>query len=624
MTAIVGAVEWRGGNLKTFCSAALDDMRALGPALSTTHGLGLAAFGHALLSLLPEDRHYCQPLRSAQRKLLLVADARIDNRNELVEALDVSAPLSDSQLILKCWERWGDRTPSRLLGDFALAVWDEDRRELLLMRSPATSRTLFYHNSAEVAAFATLPQPLNRLTPRALNVAEMARRLGGGGYFGTGESLFAEICSVEPGTIVRIARSGVSIDRYWHPDRIERVTRKREDAAEEMEWHLRRATEACFRRTHGPVSSHLSGGRDSGAVTAVAASLLGEKGETLIAHTGAPRAGFPRSQGRYLLDESEAASALARQFPNVRHVIARRSLQPLCDRLDEASRLHAAPMGSPANFAYWTRAQFDAAAHGSRILLTGANGNFSISLGGLAALTDVVSEGGLGGWWSTARSLARSADVPWKTLINQGFGHRVPARLHRFVRDRVYGPPGQTGYPAFSEELRNTIQRVSAEPDRRPAAGYRALVQDIYRVIDYPDNLGIGLHGVDLRDPTADRRLIEFCLSLPAKDIVGSHGQRPIYDLAFARLVPAEVRCSPLKGFQGADWFEIYDPEELRTGMRRYSENPVVREFVNLKVIEALLDEWPRTLSEDLRSYSLYANHVMLAIALASWLNVHF
>lgn len=599
-------------------------MGALGTAKPVTRTWGLCTFGHALKSFLPEAGVSAQPLQSHSAKLLLTCDTRIDNRLELADALGVPAGLSDAELILLGWERWGTLTPGRMIGDFALAIWDEGARELMITRSPASSRTLFYHAGPAFAAFATLPQPLTRLIPRALNVPEMARRLDGGAYFGNCESLFAGIYSIDPGTLVRITESSVVIDRYWHPGAIQTVERHRADAAEELKWHLGRAVAACLRRTGGPVASHLSGGRDSGAVTACAAAILQDAGEPLHAFTSAPRAGFPKTQGRYLLDESSAASAVASQFSNIRHFVSRSSPVPFCGALDRASLLHAAPMGNPANLAYWTRLQSEAAQFGSRVLLTGANGNFSVSLGGLGALPDVVREDGLGEWWKTARAISRSADLPWKTLLNQSFGHRLPASLHRRLRNGVYGPPGQEGFPCFSARLRDAMRLAGAEDSTQPLASYRARAGEIYQVIDYPDNIGEGLYGIDLRDPTADRRLIEFCLSLPAKDIVGSHGQRPIYDLAFAKLVPEQVRGSRLKGFQGADWFEIYDPEEIRTGVRRYGEKAIVREFVDIPQIERLLDVWPTELGQDLRSYSLYANHLLIAVALASWLNVHF
>ena len=625
MTAIVGAIAWRDGrDFTSFCSAALDDMRALGPQLQSIDRLGQASFGHALMAFLPEGPDERQPLQSPRRTLMIAADARLDNRADLLDTLGLAAGLGDGELILGCWDQWGPDAPCRMLGDFALAVWDARKGELFLVRSPAASRTLFYCAEPGFAAFATLPQPLNRLVPRSLNLAEMARGLGGGAYFGSSESLFTGIHRVDPGTIVRISSSGVAVERTWHPDRIQTIERNRADAAEEMAWELRRAVEACTRRSSGPLATHLSGGRDSSAVTACAASVLTGRSEPLIALTGAPRPGFTQTSGRHLFDESEAAASVARGIPNLSHVVSRSVRQPLCEALDRASALHAAPMGNPANFAYWTRLQSEAARSGSQVLLTGANGNFSISIGGLAALADVVREDGMRGWLRVAPGLPRSANVSWTTILNQSFGHGVPGPMHRLVRNRILGAPGQAGYPLFSARLRDEIGRVGAAPDTRPLCSYRARVQEIYERIDYPDNLGIGLYGIDLRDPTADRRLIEFCLSLPARDIVGGDGQRPIYDLAFSKLIPAEVRRSRLKGVQGADWFEIYDPEELRAGMRRYGENAAVREYLDLGEVERLLDAWPSEGGQDVRTYGLYANHLLTAVALASWLDVHF
>ena len=60
----------------------------------------------------------------------ITADAIIDNRKELGDALGVSRHLPDGRLILQAYRRWGNDCPKRLVGDFAFAIWDEAKRKL--------------------------------------------------------------------------------------------------------------------------------------------------------------------------------------------------------------------------------------------------------------------------------------------------------------------------------------------------------------------------------------------------------------------------------------------------------------------------------------------------------------
>ena len=628
MTAIVGIACWVDRvDLGSSIDAMLDASVAFGAKRQASQSLGCTRFGHALSLDLPEDDADRQPLVGRSGRTLLTADLRIDNRGELIAALDLAdhsvAALSDGALFHLAWERWAEGALDRILGDAAFAIWDADRRELLLGRTPATTRTLFYHLGADFAAFASMPDALYRLdeVPKRLNLDELGRRLSGSAYFGTAESVFATIDSVEPGTIVRITSDGRRISRFWDPSGIAVVRRSAADAADQMRAELDRSVTACLRRSHGSVASHLSGGRDSGAVTATAAIALGISGESLNALTAAPQVGFAAGDGRYLLDESGLAATLAGGFPNIHHVVSRSRPVAICALLDTVSRFHCAPMGNPANIAYWLRLLADASAGEASVLLTGANGNFSISIGGLGALADVVREDGLRGWWPIATAMP---DVPWRTILNQSFGYYLPKPVHSMIQRRLVGAPAHHEYSLFTPTLRDRMRGAATVADTRPPRSYRSTIQQIYRPLDYADKLGLALYNVDLRDPTADRRLIEFCLSLPADQIVGSHGQRPIYDLAFADLVPEPVRTAPRKGMQGADWFEIYDPEEIAAGFRRYAANRLVRDLIEIERVFPLLDAWPTVGGYRRASYDLYANHMMLALSLASFIDVHF
>ena len=630
MSAIAGRVAWVDGDAETQSIAAmLEPLSVFGPAGQASRQLGRGQFGHARSVHVAEDGDDRQPLLGSGGRIMVCADLRIDNRDELIAALQLPrtslARLSDAMVFAAAWERWGQAGLGRLLGDMAFAVWDDDQRELILGRTPATSRSLFYHCGENFAAFASMPTALHRLAgvPKRLNLDDLARRLSGQAYFGSTQSCFDTIDSVEPGTIVRIRSGGPRISRYWDPASVAIVRRSAAAAADELRAELDRSVEACLRRSSGTVASQLSGGRDSAAVTASAAVALGGRGEPLTAYTAAPRADFPADDGRYLMDESEVASDLAAAFPNLRHVISRSQPVALCAMLDAASPLHFAPMGGPANMAYWQRILAEADAGGSSILITGTNGNFSISLGGLGALSDVVRENGLREWGPIARTIAGEGDVAWRTILNQSFGHHLPRPVHGFLQNRLARADHEEPFPLFTPMLRDHIRSVS-KTDAGGGGTFRSSIQRLYRPLAYADKIALAQHGIELRDPTADRRLIEFCLSLPADQIVGSQGRSPVYDLAFRDRVPASVRTNRLKGFQGADWFEVHDPGEIAAGFRRYAANRLVRELIDIEPVFSLLEAWPRSRGYDIAFYRRYAGHMMRALALASFIDAHF
>src|SRR5258707_15697741 len=89
------------------------------------------AVGRRLHRLLPEDAFGRQPLLGAGGRLVLVADLRLDNREDLQRALNIpsdrSRTLCDTAILLAAWERWEEECFDQLVGNYAFALWDRER-----------------------------------------------------------------------------------------------------------------------------------------------------------------------------------------------------------------------------------------------------------------------------------------------------------------------------------------------------------------------------------------------------------------------------------------------------------------------------------------------------------------
>ena len=88
-------------------------------------------FGHCLLRSTPESFHENLPHTDISSSLTITADARIDNRNDLIAKLGLhnrdKAHLGDSELILETYKKWGKDCATQLMGDFAFAIWDQQK-----------------------------------------------------------------------------------------------------------------------------------------------------------------------------------------------------------------------------------------------------------------------------------------------------------------------------------------------------------------------------------------------------------------------------------------------------------------------------------------------------------------
>src|SRR5437762_10683384 len=98
--------------------------------------------------------------RSADARLWITADARIDARACLVAELGARADHdldseSDAALILRAYQVWGERCVEHLLGDFAFAIWDAERRRIFCARDHFGVKPLFYAQVADTLVFSS-------------------------------------------------------------------------------------------------------------------------------------------------------------------------------------------------------------------------------------------------------------------------------------------------------------------------------------------------------------------------------------------------------------------------------------------------------------------------------------
>lgn len=219
-----------------------------------------------------------QPIVDPVSGCAIVLDGRIDNRDELGRAVRPrgvrGGPAGDAALVLGAYLEWGDAFVSRLLGDFALAVWNPDRRELLLARDPLGLRPLHYAVRDDVLLFAsTVPQLFEGgSVPRDVSDEAAISYL----YLVPLEtkSFYRHVHPLPGGHLLESLNGSVHVRAYqrW-PDE---PPDQRVASGDEPEEFRALFTEAvrCRLAGAGTVGLPLSGGLDSGSVASVA-GLLG-------------------------------------------------------------------------------------------------------------------------------------------------------------------------------------------------------------------------------------------------------------------------------------------------------------------------------------------------------------
>lgn len=610
MTAICGIFQWDGRRDAAQSCARMQRALALyGPDRAALWDGGEGALGLGLARFLPEDVFDRQPLVGGGGRWRLVADARLDNRRELGAELGISAQeageMADSEFILRAWERWQEGTPERLMGDFAIAVWDEQMRNIHLARDYLGQRPLFYHGNRRYSAFSSMPCGLHALDdiPRAPDLDRVRDYLALAPMRGE-RSFFAGISRVEPGEHV-VLRDGGGVTRAlwygWGQGKEVRFARDA-DYVEAFRTIFDRAVEGRL-RARGPIASQLSGGLDSTAVTATAARLLAAKGQRLTAYTHVPLKGVPLADADDRIgDEWPLARALADLYPNIAHVPVEAPGRVLGGDLEAQVHYFEYPALNLCNLV-WMREISRLAGRGGRtVLLSGVMGNATISLTGQERLTELLLAGQWRSWLDECRALTRTGQSRlgpiWRSLAPV-----LPPRLYTLIRAATGRETYRIEtYSALKDEVlaspdfKARMRAVGADPTFRPARSVRAFSEFVLRRLDIfgQEQKGqVAAFGVDARDPTADRRIVEFVQGVPSDLFLRNGEIKWLYHRAFAERVPEAVRAARHKGLQAADWHERYRraQSDLRSIFTSASDHPAVRSLMAADSLSAVLDQ---------------------------------
>jgi asparagine synthase (glutamine-hydrolysing) len=175
---------------------------------------------------------------------------------------------SDTEVVLRGYLQWGDQVTERLNGMFAFAIWDVVTQELFLIRDRMGVKPLFYYPMVDGVLFGSEPKAIlahPSVRPR-VNVDGLREMLV---LAKNPEvTIYAGMCEVRPGQVVRVNRNGITKRRYWaltareHEDDLPQTI---STVAELLEDIIQRQIVADV-----PLCSLLSGGLDSSSVTALA------------------------------------------------------------------------------------------------------------------------------------------------------------------------------------------------------------------------------------------------------------------------------------------------------------------------------------------------------------------
>ena len=221
-----------------------------------------------------ESQFEVQPVVSSDGHML-TWDGRLDNRDDLIIELFTGPRgeriITDAELVLAAYSRWGRKCFARLVGDFGLALWDPHLRTLLLVRDVLGTRPINYYLNRGRIVWSTELLPLLDVAnvPREVNEEYVAGFLGR--YPRSGLTPYKNVFAVKPQYVVSVNQAGeLQETRYWWLDTGKEIRYRRDQDYEEHFIHEFSDGLKAHLRSHRPVFAELSGGLDSSSIVCAA------------------------------------------------------------------------------------------------------------------------------------------------------------------------------------------------------------------------------------------------------------------------------------------------------------------------------------------------------------------
>jgi len=525
--------------------------------------------------------------------LTIAADVRLDNRAELLADLRIAPAqgntLSDTELLLHAYRRWGEECPAHLLGDFAFALWDATRQRLFCARDFVGVRPFYYHHrpgqgfvcASDLRALLAHPD-----VPRRLNLACVKAELltGVGQFQHPVHTCYADVEKLPPAHCLSVDRAGLRAWAYWQPgSTAERRYADEGNYTAEVRSLLHQAVACRVGETVYGVGAHLSGGLDSSSVAVITHRVLQEQGRSATGFSWAPPFSVlapndtpDKDDERPLVEAVAQAAALP-----LRYTI----LTP-ADVLAHARRDITTQPTTTLQLELSTSR--DAAGLGIRTLLSGWGGDELLVFNGRGYFADLLRRGR---WITLQREFSARGELRggavWKQWISSGLFPLLPTAIMRRLRPDDFPPPPTLPAslrPEFAAALAGVEPLLWPELRERPGVRHMqiALLEHghiAYRLESWASHAAS--LGLTYAFPLLDRRIVEFALSIPDSLYFQNGWKRYLYRTAMEGILPDRVRWHKMKE----------DPAMAEQSRRvRKAATPALREELRARASNPFVD----------------------------------
>lgn len=557
---------------------------------------GALGLGHRRLAIIDLSEAGHQPMATEDGRFVIAYNGEVYNFNELRVELEAHGhrfhSRTDSEVVLKALAHWGTDALTRFNGMFGLALWDKQRRELLLARDRYGIKPLYYAEVGGRILFgsevkAILADPAYRTD---LDREGLLEYLTFQNFF-TDRTLFKGVRLLPQGSFLRIsAEKGIgSPIQYW-----DYLFQEPENPADEREYveELDRLFRQAVNRqlvSDVDVGAYLSGGMDSGSVTALAARQL--------PYIKSFTCGFDLNSASGVelgYDERETAEYMSYVFKTEHYemVLKAGDMERVMPRLAWHIEEPRVGQSYPNFYAAQLASKF------VKVVLSGAGGDELF-----------------GGY-------------PWRyyrAVVNNDFEHYIDKYYDFWQRlipnkdiKRVFKPIWTSVDKVWTRDIFRDVFHAHAPSLTRPEdyinhSLYFEAKTFLHGLLVIEDKLSMA-HSLETRVPFLDNDLVDFAMKIPARmklgnltEVVQLNENEPgsktkkyfqktrdgklILRKVMERHVPQIITDREKQGFSAPDasWFKGDSIDYVRRNL--YQGNPRIYEFLDRDAVQGLANE---------------------------------
>lgn len=590
---------------------------------------GCAGIGQARFINTPAAYYERLPYSDMAAGFIFTAAARLDNRNELLAACGIrkadAKAISDGELLRQTYRRWGEDCIKQVYGDWSFAAYHPVERKLFLARDHYGYTSLYYYADSRVLAFASSAKALLDLglVPVQMDELYLAQVLVSWPDYHGERTIYKPLKRLPPAHCLTVTPEKLAKRCYWHMEETPELRLpRREDYVEAFKEVFTEAVKVRLQvpqlgmaGSEGKIGVSLSGGLDSGSVAVVAANLLQTENKRLLAYTSVPLVETGGYTGKRAFgDEFPLARATAKQAGNIDlYPIKAQTISPI-QAIRNMLAIRNEPVHAAGNI-FWMRAIRETARdNGCRVLLNGHCGNASISWEGV-----VFSQ----------PFLYQVSHLGWKQWLKEKAKYYTPVSLlqaYRSMRGKNEWHSSAIN-PHFAYRL-NLWEQMLQAPNSHLLL--KNAVFDKRWLMLKPGRSLIGAlqaescagSGLEVRDPTADVRVLTFTLSVPDHIFIDPKTgmNRWLIRKAMEGYLPDEVRLNRRIGLQSADLVSrlCTCAAEVEATLNELEESCAI-EYVNIPYMRQV---WQLVQTQDtLDTFHKAANILMRGIMAGLFVN---